>query len=123
DGGRSTFLRMRARTGQRLVSLLARKGRADEALTAARAARARMLREMERTERLESLNPAERERWEHAMGAYRRGREELDKEATDDWKLAAKNLEPIVTARRARQGRLREDLDAAFSTLSAPRGA
>lgn len=72
--GRETFLADRARATREQLEALLQLGRPDEAFAVARRARSRAVRHLQRFDRLGQLSPEERDRWDAAISAYRRGR-------------------------------------------------
>jgi Holliday junction resolvasome RuvABC endonuclease subunit len=119
--GRDAFLGDRERSARALVDLLVRLGRGDEALLAARRARGRAMAALARADRLAGLSPAERSRWDEALGDYRLGRDALDAESSGDWQLPADRLAAVRATRGAREERLRQRLDDAFTLIARAR--
>jgi tetratricopeptide (TPR) repeat protein len=118
--GRDAFVGGRERSARLGVDLLLRMGRPREAFAMARAARARVLGSVAWGARLGSLGEAERARWEAALAAYRRTRDDLDAEAGRDWKLTAPDLEAARAARRAREHEARATLENAVARKMTP---
>lgn len=115
--GRDVFLGGRERSARGRVELLLRTKRYDEALSAARRARARSITALERHDRIARLAGAELREWEDAMGAYRRAREELDREAAQDWQIPPSELKAVLARRAARDAEIRRALGKAFALL------
>jgi tetratricopeptide (TPR) repeat protein len=101
----------------RAAALLSKLGRDAEALDVVRRARSRLVRSLARTEHVAALAGADRERYERAIADYRAAREELDAEASGDWKKARPALEAAIGARKTRHAKLRAALDDAMAVV------
>jgi tetratricopeptide (TPR) repeat protein len=117
--GRGSFLGQRATSARYGVDLLARTGRIADALAMARTSRSRALAGTERAARLEQLVPAERVKWEQAIGAYRRARAEIDSDAAGDWRLPQDKLTAVAVSRKSREAALGAALEQALSVIAA----
>jgi tetratricopeptide (TPR) repeat protein len=115
--GRGTFLGDRGRSARLAIDLLVRLHREGEAFAIARASRARVVAGLARSARMEGFGPADRARWEAALGAYRAARAAIDAEAKDDWKLPRGELAGARAGRERRETELRGALDHAFVLL------
>lgn len=104
DEGRLRFLGDREESARRLVDVLVRRGRLDEALAAARRARRRGIVALTGAGRAETLPPARRAAWASAWEAVARTRAALDADRADDWKRTDAAL---AAATRRREGLLR----------------
>jgi len=115
--GREGYLARRQDGIRHHLELLLDAGRGAEAFAVARRSRTRILRGLLRRDRLERLPPAEQARWDRAVSAYRRDREELDRAAGGDWRLPAAELERLEAERAATHRRLLRQLDDALAML------
>ncbi len=79
--GRETFLADRTRATRDQLDVLLRLGRPEAAFAVARRARSRVVRHLQRFDRLGKLSAEERDRWDAAISAYRRGRKAAKPEA------------------------------------------
>lgn len=120
EGRESFFARSEAATALRLELLLA-GGRDAEALAVARRARSRVLRALRQGHRLAHLDPGQQERWDRALGEYRRLRDAADDEAAEDWRRPADELARLEAERARSRRKLRQKLDQAFSVLAEDR--
>ncbi len=121
--GRETFAADRARASRQHVAALLALGRTDEAFAAARRARTRVLAGLRRTDRVASLDAAARAAWDQAIAAYQRGRDRLDAEAGELWRLPGDQLAAAQAARADEVAKLREELDRGFAVLAQQMGA
>jgi tetratricopeptide (TPR) repeat protein len=119
--GRSSVSAESREGTDRAAALLVKLGRDGEALDVVRRARSRLVRSLARSEHVAALAGPERERWEHAIAAYKSAREALDAEAAGDWKLAKPALEAAVAARRTTHAGLRAALDDAMAIIGGGR--
>lgn len=115
--GRGSVTTESAASEKHAVALLLRAGRDAEALDVTRRARTRLARSLARAEHVAALSGEARERWEKAVADYRRAREELDAEASGDWKMARAELEAAVASRKDRHAALRARLDDAMALV------
>jgi tetratricopeptide (TPR) repeat protein len=116
--GRDSFAGARDEAAKSLVALLIRVNRPTEAFGIARAARTRSIRAAAQVRRLSSLSPAERERWDGALGDYRRQRAELEADATNDWQLASDALAATRERRAHIDVKLKRSLNEAYQVLA-----
>jgi tetratricopeptide (TPR) repeat protein len=116
--GRASFLADRERSARLRIDLLLRTGHAAESLAAARASRARPLAAFQRAALVERLAPEPRKQWERSIQAYRRVRDELERDAADAWKWSAEHAAREGARRQAKNAELRAALDSAFSALA-----
>lgn len=116
--GRGTFVGDRSRSARFAIDLLARTGRAADALAVARASRARLIAGLARTARVEGLSATDRAKWEATLGAYRDTRATLDAEAKDDWKLTRAEALRARQRRETRETELRIALEGAIAMLA-----
>jgi len=116
--GRGSFIADRGKSARAAVDVLVRLRRTEEAARVARHSRARVLAGVERALRIERLAPAERLKWDEAVGAFNTARGALDTAAADDWKLAADDLSKAVDARKDRERELRGALESAMAVLA-----
>lgn len=121
--GRGTFVGDRGRSAKAAVEILARLGRAEEALAVARSSRARVVTALAHRARVEGLGTDDRARWEASLGTFRGARAALDAEARDDWRLPRLEAARARAAREAREAELRAALDAAFARFAGARSA
>jgi tetratricopeptide (TPR) repeat protein len=117
--GRDVFMSQHDKSSTERLELLFSKGRYAEALETVRLARSRALMSAYRARTLEALPPVQRARWDAAIGRYHAGRQELEAQANDDWKLSAERLAQAALARTSRKQLLNHDLDEAFAALGA----
>lgn len=110
--GQSSFAALRRGSGDRLIALHLDQGRAEAAFLAARRRHARTLGLLERSARLAALEGLEAARWEEALSRYRTQRDALEREAAEDWKLAAAELKDRQRERQERVRKLGEECDA-----------
>lgn len=103
DSGRERFAAERDDGAQRLVALLVRLGRAEEALCAARQARAHAFADLAAATR----DPA-------ALVAYREARARIDADFEASWELPRRRGEEARTRLRAERRALDDRLDAAL---------
>ncbi len=115
--GRELFLAQRQEGIRRYLELLLQAGRREEAFAVARRSRSRILRGVLRQERLERLSPEEQQRWDRAVSAYRRDRDELDDAAGGDWRLPRPRLRRLEAERQATHRDLLRQLDDALAML------
>lgn len=116
--GRGTFVGDRSRSARLAVDVLARTGRAAEALAIARVSRARVIAGLARTARVQGLAEADRSKWEATLGTYRDTRAKLDAEAKDDWKLTRPEALRARERREAREKELRVALEGAIALVA-----
>ena len=116
-GGRETFLGDRVESASRLIDLLSRSGRIQEAVQAARRSRARALSVLAWPARLDAAPENVRQAWYTAVATYHQQRAIHELELADEWKLSADQLA------RQRDDRARRDaaagvlLDEALASL------
>jgi tetratricopeptide (TPR) repeat protein len=123
---RAMFLSEQGASADALIELHAAAGRAEEALAAARRARSRNVRAALRMERVTALSPAERARFEAALGRYRAAREALAKDEEYAWQRPKDADREARTAREAAARTAREAMEEAFAVAGeapAPQGA
>ncbi len=119
--GMDGFFATRDRAALRRVDLLVQLGHPDQAMAALRRWRARVLGGLRVAAALESLGPAERSRWEDAVGRYRALRDAMDQDTARDWELPSDRLAAARARREESARRAHAMLDDALSVL--PRGA
>ena len=85
--GRASFVEARSPGTTRLLSLLLKLGRVDEAATLARVSLRRGLRNLARASRLASLDVEGRLRWKTLMSQYRQKRRDLSGMTNEAWRL------------------------------------
>ncbi|HEU4404201.1 MAG TPA: CHAT domain-containing protein [Polyangiaceae bacterium] len=117
--GRTCLVGDREKSARGLVSVLARLGRARDAMDAARRARARLLRLSANAPRLAALPPDQRKRWEQALDAYARERKRVEAELEASWQHPV-DRGGNAEAAPLRQSSLRALLDDAMRVLGAP---
>lgn len=83
--GRGVLLSGKAESAGRLVELLLRRDRTNEATSVIRAARAREVAAIARAHRLRGLTAEGRADWDAAMSRYADLRREVDEDAAADW--------------------------------------
>jgi tetratricopeptide (TPR) repeat protein len=116
-GGRETFLGSRIESASRLIELLLRQGRIEDALRAARRSRARSLSALAWQSRLDAAPDDLRRSWYTAVSRYQQRRAALERDTAADWQLSADKLEH-TREERARVARsARELLDEALAQL------
>ena len=116
--GRDLFLAERE-TGARLhVDLLLKEGLEAEALATARRSRARVLRGLRGGHQLAHLGPEARARWDAEIATYLATRQDLEREAGDDWRLSESELATAQERRRERSSIALAALDRAFEVLA-----
>jgi cellulose synthase operon protein C len=116
-GGREAFLGSRMESASRLIDLLLRGGRAEDALRVARRSRARSLSALAWPSRLDAASENIRRAWYAAVSEYQQRRTARERDAAADWELPADELEHTL-ADRARLGTsARELLDEALASL------
>jgi hypothetical protein len=118
--GRGVFLTQRQSSATCRVNLLLRMGLYREACSAAGRSRARVLRQLQLADRLLSLSETQRTRWEQVIVSYRREREQIEREAEEDWTLSLQALAAKRKQRAQRESRIRDVLDEALSVLAGP---
>jgi hypothetical protein len=127
--GREGYLRSGEDDDSRAIELLISLGRPNEALGRLRRAHARLLSGLIRSDRLDTLEPNLSVAWENAVGAYRRERDSIDNDASEDWRFAASTLADRTRARAERAANARRALEAALAEIvgephpAAPRAA
>lgn len=109
--GQASFAELRRASSDRLITLHLQQGRAELAFQVARRRHTRTLGLLARSAKLAALDGAEAARWQRALARYRVEREALEREASDDWKLAAAQLQIRQRQRQGRVSRLLEELD------------
>lgn len=115
--GMEGFFAARDRAAVRRIDLLVQLGRPDDAMNAARHWRARVLDWLRVTASLEHLDPAERVRWEDAVGRYRALRATVEKDTAGDWELPSDRLAAARARREEAARQARSLLDDALSVL------
>lgn len=115
--GMATFLQATDRAALHRVELLVSLGRAADAFDAARRWRARMLQRLRVALAMESLGPAERARWQDAVGRYRAMRDDMDAGMAHEWELPADQLAAARARREAAATRARAVIGDALSSL------
>ncbi len=130
--GQTSFAKLRRASSDRLIALRLRQGRADLAFLVARRRHTRTLGLLARSAKLAVIDGAEAARWQRALARYRVEREALEREASEDWKLATAELKLRLRQRQGRVSRLLEELDEGLlggpkvrtsSELRVPQGA
>lgn len=116
--GREHFLGGHAESAKAAIGALLRLERYAEAADLARRARVRPLAALQRAHILEGLGSDQRAAWEHAIAAYRSERDELDRQAAQDWRLPQDRLRAAHAAQRAREEHLERTLERALATLA-----
>lgn len=130
--GRESFFERHERTARARVAFLVdaaerakkrkdRENLLDQAARAARLTRARALRVLRASDRVEALPRASRRAWEQSLADYRNRRAELAKEAADDWRRPADELEEALQRRQSAQQQLRESLDKTLARIAPAR--
>lgn len=117
EEGRAAFLAGRARGAEKLALALLARGDVASALTAVRVARARALAAAARQGRVGALPPAERQRWDAAVGRHRRERDALAALAAGDWKLSRDKLAAAASARAVHAEAAARSLSEALALL------
>jgi hypothetical protein len=116
-GGREAFLGTRMESASRLIELLLRGGRTEDAMRAARRSRARSLSALAWPSRLDAASDDIRRTWYAAVSEYQQRRTARERDSAADWELSADKLERTL-ADRARLGTsARELLDEALALL------
>lgn len=116
-GGRETFLGDRVESASRLIDLLSRSNRAQEAAQAARRSRARALSALAWPARLDAAPDDVRRAWYAAVSKYHQQRTEHEREAIDEWKLSADKMARRREDRERRGAAARALLDEALASL------
>ncbi len=119
--GRDVFLGNREQSAQRRVNILLRLGRTKDAMLCAREARARILGTVQSALRLETLDINARATWDTAVAQYRKEREEIDREAANDWKLPENEFVKVLQTRKGRERKLRAAFDDMLAALGKAR--
>jgi tetratricopeptide (TPR) repeat protein len=118
--GRDTLVGLRGVSTRLYLELLLKEGKTQQALSLARRARSRLLRQLAVRDQLAGFPPEKRERWEQSLSTYRRLREEVDRDAAQEWQLA-EDQKPRDRDRRAAQLVLAlESLDRAMAEVTGP---
>jgi hypothetical protein len=117
--GRESYLSEHAPGARYYVDALLRTGNAKRAFEAARRARVRALAALRWAEGAATLDPAERARWQVALGEYARRRAEFDALAARDWQLSSEHLTRVRAERAAAQQALDSALGRALGSLGA----
>lgn len=99
------------------IELLLRQQRVADALAVARRSRARVLRSLRGSHRIANLSPIEQGRWDAEIATYFTLRDQLDEEATDDWRLVDEELENVRKRRAERGHEALAALDRAYEIL------
>jgi tetratricopeptide (TPR) repeat protein len=113
--GRSMDVGGHEESNRWLVETYLRANRPADAVRAARRNRGRMLLGLRHAVDLNSRSAAEQSRLDEALGAYRRGLEELEAALAKDWELSASALDAALARRRATEKQLRSALDLAYA--------
>jgi cellulose synthase operon protein C len=119
-GGRESFLRHHEESASRLVDLLLRLGRVDDAVQAARRSRARALSSLAWPLRLDGATDEVRLRWYAALSAYNRDRAEERGQDPEAWGLSLEKLERQAARRQEAGARARRLLDEELARLGLP---
>ncbi len=115
--GRESFASEQERADTRRVELLVAMRRPEDAAREVVRIRSRVLDALESRHRLAALPPSAADEWLDAVGAYRREREALEREGTDDWKLSKESLAASGAKRAARAEAARAALDGALARV------
>lgn len=118
-GGRDTFLADRLESASRLIELLLRAGRTEQALRTARRSRSRALSALAWPSRLDAAPEEARRAWYAAVSALQQRRTARERDAAADWELSARELEQVNEDRARREGSARDRLDEALAALDA----
>jgi tetratricopeptide (TPR) repeat protein len=118
-GGRETFLGDRVESASRLIDLLSRSDRVQEAVQAARRSLARALSALAWPARLDAAPDDVRRAWYTAVSTYHQQRTSYELEAADDWKLPADRMARRRDERGRRDAAARALLDEALASLGA----
>ncbi len=116
--GRGVFVSDHDRSARWVIEHLVTVGRTTEAASVARRSSMRVLGSVARALRIERLPPTERSRWENAVQSYRASREELEAQATTNWKLPTDARGRSAANRKDRESTLRGLLEAAMAELT-----
>lgn len=116
-GGREAFLGTRMESASRLIELLLREDRADDALRAARRSRARSLSALAWPSRLDAASKDIRRTWYAAVSEYQQRRTARERDAAADWQLSADELERRLADRAQLGTSARALLDEALALL------
>jgi tetratricopeptide (TPR) repeat protein len=116
-GGRETFLGTRSESASRLIELLLRRGRIEDALRAARRSRARSLLALAWQSRLDAAPDDVRRSWYAAVSRYQRRRAARERDTAADWQLSADKLERTREERARQASSARALLDEALAVL------
>jgi hypothetical protein len=120
--GHESFLRNHQESASRLVDLLLRLGRVDEAALAVQRSRARALSSLAWPHKLDGATEEVRLRWYAALSAYNRDRAKETEEEPEAWGLSAEKLEAYNDQRRQTEAKARQTLEDELARLgfSAP---
>ncbi len=116
-GGRETFLGSRIESASRLIELLLRRDRIEDALRAARRSRARSLSALAWQSRLDAAPDDVRRSWYAAVSRYQQRRAARERDTAADWQLSADKLEQTRDQRARLASSARELLDEALALL------
>jgi tetratricopeptide (TPR) repeat protein len=119
-GGHASFLRQHEKSASRLVDLLLRLGRVEEAARAAHRSRARALSALAWPLALDGATDEARSRWYSALSAYHRHRQEERPAEQEVWGLSGDKLEAYDARRRVAGEAARRLLDEALAGLGPP---
>ncbi|MFZ5892796.1 MAG: CHAT domain-containing protein [Myxococcota bacterium] len=122
QGQQLTALQTR-QSSRDLLSLLLSQGRHAEALKAATRAARRVSALNWQTTRVRNLSPTLRQRWERAVADYRARRQQLERVASEDWKLSQDGLLAVQLSRALEKQQLDNALAAANALFASPEPA
>jgi tetratricopeptide (TPR) repeat protein len=118
--GRDTFVAQREAVTRLYLDLLLENGRIERAFEVARRARSRLLRQLTVRDRLTQLTAPERQKWERSLSEYRVLREDLDRQADEEWKLPVDQRQRARGERAAQLATAQNALDHALASLGDP---
>ncbi len=116
--GRSAFLGAHARSARDYAALLLGSDHVARAAAVARQASRRTTASAELLQTIATLPADARERWEHAVGAYRAARQTYEDEAAHDWQAPLGTLQARLQLRAEQQRELRRSLEQALAQVS-----
>lgn len=119
-GGHASFLRRHEESASRLVDLLLRRGRIEEAAMAAHRSRARALSALAWPLKLDGATDEARSKWYSALSAYHRHRQEERPAEQEVWGLSGDKLDAYDAHRRQAGEMARRLLDEALAGLGPP---
>jgi hypothetical protein len=116
--GRDTYLAQREEASRLYLQLLLDQRDKQGALDFARRDRSRLLRQFAVRDRLTELGPKKQQEWSELLFTYQKLREDLDRQAAEEWQLAEDARQSSQVSRTRQLDETRKALDRMLTSLN-----